>query len=116
VSNYVLIVDDDDAIRDLVSDVLDAEGYSVATARNGADALQFIEQERPALVLLDMRMPILDGWGFAHAVKQRGWAVPIIVMTAASDAQQWANEIGAESYLAKPFDLNDLLSSVARVA
>ncbi|HRC75280.1 MAG TPA: response regulator, partial [Kouleothrix sp.] len=81
----ILVIDDDDAIRLTVVDVLESEGYSVATATNGADGLHVLEQVHPALVLLDMRMPILDGWGFAKALRERGAKVPIVVVTAAHD-------------------------------
>jgi len=63
-----------------------------------------------------MRMPVLDGWGFARELAARGVKVPIVVMTAAQDARRWAEEIGAEGYVAKPFDLTDLLAAVERWA
>ncbi len=110
----ILIIDDDPAIRATVAEILESEGYSVATAINGADGLQSLDRVDPALVLLDMRMPILDGWGFARALQTRGVQVPILVMTAAQDARRWAHEINAEGYVAKPFDLLDLLDTVGR--
>jgi len=110
----VLVVDDELAIRDVVSDALQLEGYPVATAANGFEALEILEHERPKVILLDMRMPLLDGWGFARELKLRGIQVPIVVLTAAQNARRWADEIGAASYLAKPFDLNDLLAIVER--
>jgi two-component system, chemotaxis family, chemotaxis protein CheY len=111
----ILIVDDDQTILNTVREILHLEGYPVTTASNGAEALKVIEREHPSLVLLDMRMPVLDGWGFAKKVRERGLDVPILVMTAAQDARVWADEIGAEGYLAKPFDLMELLDSVARL-
>jgi two-component system chemotaxis response regulator CheY len=110
----ILIIDDDPAIRATVAEILTSEGYSVATAINGADGLQSLDRIDPALVLLDMRMPILDGWGFARALQSRGIQIPILVMTAAQDARRWAREINAEGYVAKPFDLIDLLDTVGR--
>jgi two-component system, chemotaxis family, chemotaxis protein CheY len=110
----ILIIDDDPAIRATVAEILTSEGYTVATAINGADGLQSLERIDPALVLLDMRMPILDGWGFARTLQSRGLHVPILVMTAAQDARRWAHEIDAEGYVAKPFDLLDLLDAVGR--
>jgi two-component system chemotaxis response regulator CheY len=108
----ILVVDDDAGIRDTVSEILDLEGYAVETAADGEEALQVLEHSSPAAVLLDMRMPVLDGWGFAKAVKERGLQVPILVMTAARDARRWAEEIDADGHLSKPFDLNDLLRAV----
>jgi CheY-like chemotaxis protein len=66
-------------------------------------------------VLLDMRMPILDGWDFASALRERGIILPILVMTAAQDARRWAQEIGAAGYVSKPFELLDLLTAVATI-
>jgi two-component system, chemotaxis family, chemotaxis protein CheY len=110
----ILIVDDDPAIRATVAEILISEGYTVTTAINGADGLQVLDRSDPALVLLDMRMPILDGWGFARALQSRGIQTPILVMTAAQDARRWAQEIDAQGYVAKPFDLLDLLNAVER--
>ena len=110
----VLVVDDDPTIRSSISDILDLEGYPVATASNGAEALALVEQAVPSLVLLDMRMPIMDGWRFAGALSQRRIDVPIVVVTAAQDAEDWAREVGAEAFLAKPFELTELLEVVRR--
>lgn len=112
VDGAILVVDDDEAILDIVADVLRFEGYPVETAIDGVVALEVVERERPALVLLDMRMPRLDGWGFARTLRERGIELPILVMTAARDAAGWAQEIGAQGYLAKPFDIDELLDAV----
>ena len=116
----VLVVDDDPEIRGTVTEVLSFEGYPVHTAKNGAEALEAIEALRAKdpkcrpLALLDMRMPVLDGWGVARELKERGIQVPIVVMTAARDARSWAAQISADSYLSKPFDIDDLFSLVGR--
>lgn len=110
----VLVVDDDPSILELIDDILSGEGYHVAAARNGAEALDRLDAEAPCVVLLDMRMPVLDGWGFVRAARERGRRFPIVVITAAENARGWAQEVGAEGYLAKPFHLSDLLSSVGR--
>jgi CheY-like chemotaxis protein len=109
---HILIVDDDASIRDTLVGFLEDEGYSVEAARNGAEALQCIARQRPTLVLLDMRMPIMDGWAFAAELRVRGIDVPLIVMTAAPDARVWAQEIGATAFVAKPFDFAELLSKL----
>ncbi len=109
-SNCVLIVDDDDSIRSFVSIALTDEGYDVATAPHGAAALRVIDETPPALILLDMRMPIMDGWGFAQAYQQTVKPhAPIVAMTAARDAATSAAQINANAYLSKPFSLEDLL-------
>ena len=110
----VLAVDDDPSILDLMTDILSGEGYRVLPATNGVEALRVLEGSRPCVVLLDMRMPALDGWGFATAMKDRGLDLPVVVVTAAENARAWAQEIGADAYLAKPFQLKDLLRVVER--
>ena len=110
----ILVVDDDPTILATVSETLDLEGYVVLTATNGAEALDAVERARPSVVLLDMRMPVLDGWGFMRAARERGFSLSVVVMTAAADARRWANEIGAHAVLAKPFELDDLIAVIQR--
>ena len=111
----VLVVDDDPAIRETVATILEEEGYLVETASDGTRALAAIGQHQPQVLLLDMRMPGVDGWDVAHALNDQGVDIPIVVMTAARSVRTWAREIGAIAYLAKPFDLNDLLNTVHRL-
>lgn len=114
-SVQILVVDDDPDIRAVVSMTLEEEGYSVYTASDGAEALVLLEQKLPALILLDMRMPVMDGWNFMQAYRQSSLpAVPVIVLTAARDAAIYAHEVSATSYLAKPFRLEELLRVVAQ--
>jgi two-component system chemotaxis response regulator CheY len=110
----ILVVDDDDAIREFVRDALEFDGYNVATARDGQDALDALAHLEPALVLLDMRMPVLDGWGFSQQYRARGGRAPLVVMTAAENAEGWRAEVGGEACLPKPFMLDDLFDVVAR--
>jgi len=111
----ILVVDDDPTILATVSEALDFEGFPVITATNGAEALELVYRNWPSLVLLDMRMPVLDGWGFMRAVRERGLNLTVVVMTAAADARRWAREIDAQGVLAKPFELDDLLGAVMRL-
>jgi two-component system, chemotaxis family, chemotaxis protein CheY len=113
-SPSILVIDDDPSIRTVVADALTDEGYVVKTAANGAEGLLALDNSPPTLILLDMRMPVLDGWGFARLLQDRGIRLPIVVMTAAQDARQWSNEVGAVGCLAKPFDLGELLDTVER--
>jgi len=110
----VLVVEDDPAILSSVVDILEFEGYEVESATDGARGLEVLERTTPTLILLDMRMPVLNGWDFARIMKERGISVPVLVMTAAQDASRWAQEIGADGYIAKPFHLLDLLDSVEK--
>lgn len=110
----ILVIDDDPSILATVAEILIFEGYPVETASNGLEGLLALEYTEPSLILLDMRMPILDGWGFARTLQERGIKLPILVMTAAQDAFRWAQEIEAVGFLAKPFDMFDLLNAVER--
>jgi len=113
----ILVADDDEMILQVVAIVLEGEGYRVASARNGAEALSSIAEERPALLLLDMRMPIKSGWDVAEELRREGGPpLPIVVMTATMDAAPWAAEIGATAHLTKPFDLDHLVDVVRRLA
>jgi CheY-like chemotaxis protein len=110
----VLVVDDDVSILDTVTSILTSEGFHVMAANGGRQALGLLSSWHPTLVLLDMRMPIMDGWAVAAAMREAGSKVPIVVMTAAESAKKWADEIGAAGHLAKPFLLDDLIACVER--
>ncbi|HEU5288354.1 MAG TPA: EAL domain-containing protein, partial [Candidatus Limnocylindria bacterium] len=112
----VLVVDDEPAIVAMIRDVLEDAGFEVVTAANGVEALRAVERGEPAVVLLDMQMPILDGAGFARLLRERGMRVPIVVMTAGSSAERWARELPADAHLAKPFDIEGLLGVARRYA
>ena len=117
VATRVLVVDDDPAIRDLVKIVLASGGYEVHTAEHGAAALELAREARPGLILLDMRMPVMDGWEFARIYRERpGPHVPIVVITAAHEVAERAAQVSADDFLAKPFDIDDLVQVVGRHA
>jgi CheY-like chemotaxis protein len=114
-SGWVLVVDDDADIRDFVELVLADEGYEVRTAAHGAAALTLVARSQPGLILLDMRMPVMDGWEFARTYRQmQGPHAPIVVLTAAANAGACSEQIGAAAFLAKPFELDQLLERVSR--
>lgn len=109
----VLIVDDDDSIRELMAMALADEGYRVLTAQHGGAALRLLDSHDPGLILLDMRMPVMDGWEFARTYRATpGPHAPLIVVTAAHEVAERAAQIHADDYLAKPFDIDDLLAIV----
>ena len=111
----VLVVEDDEAIRSLLHCALAAEGYEVRTAEHGGAALEVLALWIPHLILLDLMMPVLDGWGFrARQVAEIAWAaIPVIVLSAAYDeAPRQADILTVTAIRAKPFDLDDLLASV----
>ncbi|MGZ3479291.1 MAG: response regulator [Myxococcaceae bacterium] len=109
----VLVVDDDPDILDALSEILEVEGYEVQRARNGREALQRLERGLPDLVLLDLMMPVMDGWEFARSLSPAA-RPPIIVLSADRNVSSRAREIGAVEWLAKPFELAQLLAAVRR--
>ena len=108
-----LLLDETRRLDRLVNSLLDLARYEEGRLVVEAEPL---EVEAPALVLLDMRMPVMDGWEFARRLVQRDSPPPVVVMTAARDARAWAEEIGAAAYVAKPFELEDLVATVAAFA
>jgi len=110
----ILVAEDDEDIRDFVVQALADAGYAVVDAPNGAEALAHVDRQPPRAILLDMRMPVMDGWQFAQQYRKRSLSAPIIVMTAAYDAKARAAEIGAAGLRGKPFDLRGLLDVVQR--
>jgi len=117
VSRRVLVVEDDDTIGELIEAALGDAGYEVAVAAGGAAGLELAERFKPHLVLLDLRMPGLDGRGFAAAYRKAvRRPAPIAVVTAVRDAESTARAMSAQGFLAKPFELGELLNLVARLA
>lgn len=113
----ILLVDDDEVILSAMEILLADEGYSVIVANNGKEALARIEAQAPCLILLDMRMPVMDGWTFADLYRRSpGPHAPIIVMTAAHDSRTRAEEIKADDFIAKPFDIDHLLELIHQYA
>lgn len=109
----ILVVDDERTIRELVCEVLADEGYEVIGASNGAEALTALDGDASfALVVLDMWMPVMNGWQFAAEIANRGVSLPIMVMTAAREARHRAEEIGAVGYIGKPFDVDQFIGAV----
>ena len=107
----ILVVDDERGVREVAEDILSAVGgYEVQTAANGAEGLQKLLQEHPDGVLLDLMMPIMDGWAFLRAC--RGSDVPIVVMTASPPPSVLLTSLGARTVVTKPFDLDALLEAV----
>jgi CheY-like chemotaxis protein len=111
----VLVVEDDADLAVLLEMILADAGYVVRSAPDGAQALARVAEHMPGLVLLDMRMPVMNGWEFAREfVGRYGRAAPIVVVTAAENARLRAEEIGADGWLEKPFELDDVVAAVAR--
>jgi CheY-like chemotaxis protein len=118
---HILVVEDDEAIRGLVSEVLRDDGYQVCEAANGLEALGHIARARPDLIVLDLMMPVMDGWTFVEKCRTKRCCedVPIVVTSASHDLPRTAERLrsfGVRSCLAKPFDVDGLLALVEHYA
>jgi DNA-binding response OmpR family regulator len=112
-SNDILIVDDEAPIAELLADVLQDEGYSVRVARDGASALLEIIKRPPALMLLDVAMPVMLGSDLLVYLRRHGFSnLPIIIMTAGLSPLVYLAQ-GATEVLPKPFDVNTVVEKVA---
>jgi len=111
----ILVVDDDPAIRESIQWFLEDEGFSVETAADGQEAVNRALQSRPALIVLDLGLPLLNGEQVADAVRSAYKpSPPIVVVTAGGSIAARAARCGAVAYLAKPFDLTKLADLVVR--
>ncbi len=110
----IVVADDEPGIRHLICDVLEEEGYAVQSFADGLSALTAIRGEPPALAILDVAMPVMTGDETLRQLRAEGSAVPIIMMTAATNPQRLLLE-GASAVLGKPFDLEVLLQTILRL-
>jgi CheY-like chemotaxis protein len=113
----ILIVDDDAGVRATIARILEDESYEVVEATDGIDALATLDGLLPALILLDLTMPRMDGWEFVAEVERLGLrsSIPLVVLTADGHARQKATQLGADGYLPKPFDVDALIEVITRL-
>jgi two-component system OmpR family response regulator len=114
VPRRILVVDDEDSIRDAVATALRYAGFTVDEARNGRDALAEAERFGPDLVILDWKLPEIDGAEVSRLLTERGPHVPILFLTAADGLEQEAVALGTNESccITKPFGLDDVLARV----
>ena len=112
----VLVVDDDEAVRELVAIILGEEGYAVHTAASGSEALSVAQQEQPAVVLMDVNMPGLDGLSACRRLRadERLAALPVVLMSSQLVAGDELRRCRADNFLPKPFDITELVDEVER--
>lgn len=119
-SKLVLTVDDSRTMRDMLKMALDGAGFQVVQAVDGLHGLEVLQSHAPDVIITDINMPNLDGFGFIEAVRgdMRRRATPILVLTTESDAEkkQRARDAGASGWIVKPFDPVKLVDAVRRVA
>jgi CheY-like chemotaxis protein len=110
----VLVVDDDDAVRDLLATVLVDVGYDVRTAPNGRDALAIAQRERPDVVVMDVNMPVLDGLSACRRLRDdaRTASLPVLIMSAHPIGERRLGECRADRFLRKPFDITQLVDEI----
>jgi DNA-binding response OmpR family regulator len=112
-----LIVEDDRDMADALLHLLQIWGFPARHAEHGKAALDAVASQMPAVVLLDMLMPVMDGWQCARELRARyGDSLPIVVVTAAEHVQERGKEIGADEVLPKPFEMKRLRKIVERYA
>ncbi len=118
-TSYILVVDDNHDLRELVREILEFEGYVVVTASNGKEALERLGgADLPSLILLDLMMPTMNGWEFrAEQLKDlRLASIPLVVLTGDGNASEKARVLRATSYIMKPVHLDSLLAIVQGAA
>jgi two-component system, chemotaxis family, chemotaxis protein CheY len=112
---HVLVVDDEVDLQEAICEVLEAEGYATSRASNGIEALDCLRKVPTCVVLLDLTMPVMDGWEFRR--RQLGdealAKIPVVLVTADGNAREKAEKISAQGFLQKPFRPDDLLRTVA---
>lgn len=111
----ILVVDDDDDIQDLLREVLTDEGYTVLAAPNGRAALRVLDDQLPALILLDLNMPELDGWGFVRELAKRRITIPILLVTAETNGKDHAKTLKVAGFIGKPFDVTNVLTTIKQL-
>lgn len=113
---HILLVDDDPSHRELLSSFLEQLGYTTRQAEDGRKALESLEEELPLAVLLDLRMPVMSGWGVLEALKRmsRAEGLPVVIISAYGF--EWEAElVGAAGYVSKPVDLEKLQATLTRI-
>lgn len=111
----MLVVDDQEAIRDTLQLALDDEGFTVECASNGREALAVMGRWKPDVILLDLMMPVMDGWAFCAEQKRTGDQTPIVLLSAAGGLQEHAQELCAAAFIPKPFDIDRVVSTIEQV-
>ncbi|MEX2659349.1 MAG: response regulator [Acidimicrobiales bacterium] len=111
---HILLVDDEPDILLLIRINLEGRGHRVTVASHGEMALQMIAADPPELVVLDVMMPVMDGWGVLESLMREGVEIPVVVVSAMQDPSNTrkALELGADQHIGKPFDLRVLVGAV----
>ena len=116
-SKKILIVEDDDNIRELLRLYLEREGFQISEAENGAVGLSTWKAENPDMMLLDVMMPVMDGWQVCKEIRASGSTMPIIMITAKGETMDKVSglELGADDYIVKPLEMREVIARVRAV-
>lgn len=116
-NNSILVVDDEDALRTVLSTELASAGYKVGTATDGDEAISEVQNKKFDLILLDIKMQRVDGFEVLKFVKKNYPATKVIMLTGFADLKNAieSKKLGAEDFVSKPYDLVDLLTTIERV-
>jgi two-component system chemotaxis response regulator CheY len=114
----VLVVEDEEAIRDVLADIFEERGFRVFLAANGAEALLQLESARPDVMVLDLLMPVMHGWSFmeSYLEKTGGALVPIVIVSVNPALPRSFNRFGVREVISKPFNVEALVAAVERAA
>jgi DNA-binding response OmpR family regulator len=115
IAQTILVVEDDPPLARLIEALLETEGYRVRQVTDGQAALDAVRDERPALVLLDVTLPKLDGWQVLARLRAEPCPPPVVLLTAQARVAGRAQAAGAAAAVLKPFDIEELLRLVARL-
>ena len=114
----ILVVEDDSAIREMLVQTLEEEGFAVASAADGVEALSYLQaaEQHPCVILLDLMMSRMNGWQFREAQQNHSSidAIPVVVLSARPDLRERQAEIGVDAYLPKPVNFDSLMKIVRR--
>ncbi len=115
-STKILVIDDDDAITELMSMLLKTHGFEVLTTNSGAEGVKLVEEKRPSVVLLDLMMPDMDGWQVSKAIRSFS-NVPILILSAINDPSMVASvlDAGADDFLVKPVPSSVLVAHIRKM-
>jgi CheY-like chemotaxis protein len=111
----VLVVEDDEAIALVIQDLLESEGFEVQRAHNGRAGLSLLHPFEPHVIVLDLMMPVLDGWGFRAEQRQLPpplSTIPVVILSGARDAAAAASDLAAAALVVKPFALEALIEAI----
>jgi CheY-like chemotaxis protein len=111
----ILIVEDEQPIREMMKTLLEIEGYSISTACNGRDGIERLRENPPSLVLLDMMMPVMNGWDFLDALRSdpATASIPVVIVSAYSEI---AKSVRPKAFVPKPVQLDTLLRAIGDMA